>query len=115
MSELLITDIPCGDHRMETVDLMNRGGFGAFLLVHEATTTTECFCSAPSHKKAVQHNSGSLSFFEWLERNQEQVAAVFRGIHFQASRMAITTNVGAATPEGRAKSHATKAYTPRFF
>jgi len=106
MSELLITDIPRGDHRMETVDLMNRGGFGALLVAHEATTIAENVGSAPSHKKKAQHNSGShpgkmkyVSFFEWLERNQEQVAAVFHGIHVQASRMAITTNVGAATPE----------------
>ncbi|KAL7542224.1 hypothetical protein ACHAXR_011601, partial [Thalassiosira sp. AJA248-18] len=105
MSELLITDIPRGDHRMETVDLMNRGGFGALLVAHEATTIAENVGSGPSHKKA-QVNSGSypgkmkyVTFFEWLERNQEQVAAVFHGIHVQASRMTTATNVGAATPE----------------
>jgi len=103
MSELLITDIPRGDHRMETVDLMNRGGFGALLVAHEATTIAENVGSGPSHKK-VQSNPGPgkmkyVSFFEWLERNQEQVAAVFHGIHVQASRMAMTTHVGAATPE----------------
>mmetsp|Transcript_3637 Transcript_3637/g.8014 ORF Transcript_3637/g.8014 Transcript_3637/m.8014 type:complete len:3054 (+) Transcript_3637:3-9164(+) len=106
MSELLITDIPRGDHRMETVDLMNRGGFGALLVAHEATTIAENVGSGPPHKKKAHRNHGSLpgkmkyvSFFEWLERNQEQVAAVFHGIHVQASRMAITTNAGAATPE----------------
>jgi len=90
MSELLITDIR-GEHRMETVDLMNRGGFGALLVAHEATTITEKDSSEHAHKYA--------SFFEWLERNQGQVAAVFHGIHVQASRVAIPTNVGAATPE----------------
>ena len=90
MSELLITDIR-GEHRMETVDLMNRGGFGALLVAHEATTITEKDSSEHTHKYA--------SFFEWLERNQDQVAAVFHGIHVQASRVAIPTNVGASTPE----------------
>ena len=90
MSELLITDIR-GEHRMETVDLMNRGGFGALLVAHEATTITE--------KDSLEHAHKYASFFEWLERNQDQVAAVFHGIHVQASRVAIPTNVGAATPE----------------
>ncbi|KAL7447041.1 hypothetical protein ACHAXM_011573 [Skeletonema potamos] len=90
MSELLITDVR-GEHRMETVDLMNRGGFGALLVAHEATTITEKDSSEHAHKYA--------SFFEWLDRNQDQVAAVFHGIHVQASRVAIPMNVGAATPE----------------
>ena len=103
MSELLITDIPRGDHRMETVDLMNRGGFGALLVAHEATTIAENVGSGQSHKR-IQSNPGPgkmkyVSFFEWLERNQEQVAAVFHGIHVQASRMGMTTHAGATTPE----------------
>ena len=36
MSELFITDIPRGESRMETVHLMNRGGFGALMVGHEA-------------------------------------------------------------------------------
>ena len=98
MSELLITDIPRGDHRMETVDLMNRGGFGALLVAHEATTIAEN-ANSGNNSMPTKANMKYASFFEWLERNQEQVAAVFHGIHVQASRMALTTDVGAATPE----------------
>ncbi|KAL7555059.1 hypothetical protein ACHAWF_018688 [Thalassiosira exigua] len=113
MSELLITDIPRGDHRMETVDLMNRGGFGALLVAHEATTIAENVGSGSrssqrggkaQRSRSTASGSGPVkmkyaSFFEWLERNQEQVAAVFHGIHVQASRMAVAVNIGAATPE----------------
>jgi hypothetical protein len=97
MSELLITDIPRGDNRMETVDLMNRGGFGALLVAHEATTVAENV-GLVSYKKD-QGKMKYASFFEWLERNQEQVAAVFHGIHVQATRMAGTTSIAAASPE----------------
>ncbi|KAL9189629.1 hypothetical protein ACHAXT_009304 [Thalassiosira profunda] len=103
MSELLITDIPRGDHRMETVDLMNRGGFGALLVAHEATTIAENVSSCASLKEKASSGSGRVkyaSFFEWLERNQEQVAAVFHGIHVQASRASpMLTAAGAITPE----------------
>jgi len=102
MSELLITDIPRGD-RIDTVDLMNRGGFGALLVAHEATTIAE---NIGPGKNMSQERSNSIpgkmkygSFFEWLERNQDQIAAVFHGIHIQASRLDFTTHVGAATPE----------------
>jgi hypothetical protein len=99
MSELLITDIPRGDIRMETVDLMNRGGFGALLVAHEATTIAENVGSVSYKKDGYPGKMKYASFFEWLERNQEQVAAVFHGIHVQASRMTVTTNVAAASPE----------------
>jgi len=41
MSELLIADIPRSDYGTETIDLMNRGGFGALLEAHEAATISE--------------------------------------------------------------------------
>eukprot|EP00804_Cyclotella_cryptica_P015187 CCRYP_000744-RB/>CCRYP_000744-RB protein AED:0.05 eAED:0.05 QI:7934/0.25/0.4/1/0.25/0.4/5/0/1230 len=100
MSELLITDVPRADHRTETVDLMNRGGFGALLVAHEATKIAENV-KVNSHNQPVvdEGKRKYSSFFEWFERNQEQVAAVFHGIHIQASRVSIPSNLGAATPE----------------
>jgi len=41
MSELLIADIPRSDYGTETIDLMNRGEFGALLEGHEAATISE--------------------------------------------------------------------------
>mmetsp|Transcript_62593 Transcript_62593/g.93086 ORF Transcript_62593/g.93086 Transcript_62593/m.93086 type:complete len:1004 (+) Transcript_62593:4339-7350(+) len=107
MSELLITDIPRGDNRVETVDLMNRGGFGALLVAHEAATIAENISTVPRRGSSRSSGSGGMSvgklkyvsFFEWLERNQAQVAAVFHGIHIQASRMLPGVDVGAASPE----------------
>lgn len=100
MSELLITDVPRADNRTETVDLMNRGGFGALLVAHEATKIAEnVHVDSRNHPNADQGKRKYSSFFEWFERNQEQVAAVFHGIHIQASRVSIQSNLGAATPE----------------
>lgn len=95
MSELLITDVPRGDGRTETVDLMNRGGFGALLGAHEATKSAENEDSDAASGKQEKY----ASFFEWFERNQDQAAAVFHGIHIQASRVSIPSTLGAATPE----------------
>ena len=102
MSELLIADISRGDGRMETVDLMNRGGFGALLVAHEAATIAENISTVP--RKAGGKGGSSAgkkyaSFFEWLDRNQAQVAAVFHGIHIQASRLLPGFDIGASTPE----------------
>ncbi|KAL7513979.1 hypothetical protein ACHAXN_011851 [Cyclotella atomus] len=97
MSELLITDIPRSDGRAETVDLMNRGGFGALLGAHDATKNAENDedNSATDEEECSKYSS----FFEWFERNQDQIAAVFHGIHIQASRVSIPSTLGAATPE----------------
>jgi hypothetical protein len=94
MSELLITDVPRNDNRTETIDLMNRGGFGTLLGAHDATKNAE-----PESPGVDQERTKYSSFFEWFERNQEQVAAVFHGIHIQASRVSISSTLGAATPE----------------
>lgn len=104
MSELLITDIPRSDQRMETVDLMNRGGFGTLLVAHEATTIAENVVSSSLQQDQTLFgsNPGKIkyaSFFEWLERNQEQVAAVFHGIHIHAMRTSITSNISAVAPD----------------
>jgi hypothetical protein len=84
MSEFLIAEVQRGD-RIETIDIMNRGGFGALLVAHEAATYAENISTVPRRSNS---NAGSkkkyASFFEWLERNQPQVDSVFGGIHAHA-------------------------------
>jgi hypothetical protein len=99
MSEILIAEVQRGD-KIETVDIMNRGGFGALLVAHEAATYAENISTVP--RRSVS-SAGSkkkyASFFEWLERNQPQVEAVFGGIHIHAIRLFPGLEMGAATPE----------------
>lgn len=99
MSEILIAEVPRGD-RIETIDIMNRGGFGALLVAHEAASYAENISTVP--RRSASSGSGKkkyASFFEWLERNQPQVEAVFGGIHIQAARLFPGMEMGAATPE----------------
>lgn len=107
MSELLITDIPSDDNRTETVDLINRGGFGALLVAHEAATIVQNISTVPrkpSSRRSLKNSTMSVgnlkyaSFFEWLERNKGQVAAVFQGIHTQSSRLLPGLESGADSP-----------------
>ena len=98
MSELLIAEVPQSENRTETIDLMNRGGFGALLGAHDATKNAEPDRERGSLDEPYE-SSKYKSFFRWYERNQEQVDAVFHGIHIQASRVSIPSTLGAATPE----------------
>jgi len=86
--ELLVAELSCGDGRIETVDLMRGGGFGALLVQFTAADITGNIGSTPGKPPSRYAESGSryASFFEWLERNEGQVAAVFHGIRSQALR-----------------------------
>jgi len=86
--ELLVAELACGDGRIETVDLMRGGGFGALLVQFAAADIAGNVGSAPSRDSSRTSESGSryASFFEWLERNEGQVAAIFHGIRSQACR-----------------------------
>jgi hypothetical protein len=88
MSGILIKEIQRGD-RMETIDVMNRGGFGALLVAHEAATSAG---GSSSSKKNY------ASFFEWFERHQTQVQLVFDGIQEETKRLFPGLEMGAATP-----------------
>ena len=105
MSELLIAEVPRGD-RFETIDVMNRGGFGALLVAHEAATYAENISTVPRRSSGRSGGGSSFgaqrryaTFFDWLERNHAQVEAVFGGIHIQATRLFAGMELGAATPE----------------
>lgn len=109
MSDLLITEIPRNDNKVETVDLLNRGGFGALLVAHEHASISDNMSNIPRRISSNARGRGDrsvgigklkyASFFEWLERNQGQVAAVFQNVHIQASRLLPEIGAGAATPE----------------
>lgn len=97
MSEMLITEVSRGD-RIDTIDIMNRGGFGALLVAHEAASISETGRSGRSTSGFTQSTKRKYaSFYEWLDRNSPQVEVVFNGIHNQALQM--IPAVGAATPE----------------
>ena len=85
MSGILIKEIQQGD-RVETIDVMNRGGFGALLVAHEAALS-----SGSSSKKSY------APFFEWFERHQAQVQLVFDGIQAETRRVFPGLEMGAPT------------------
>lgn len=81
MSELLVAEIFIGG-QIETVDVVNRGGFRALLVAHESAAIADSTGSSSSSAKRKY-----AAFFEWLERNQEQVELVFKTVDEKALRM----------------------------
>jgi ACT domain-containing protein len=77
MSGLLIKDIQNGD-RMDTIDVMNRGGFGALLVAHEVAMSAGGGSSAKTNY---------ASFFEWFDRHQQMVQLVFDDIQAGGPRI----------------------------
>ncbi|GKY94279.1 hypothetical protein MPSEU_000393700 [Mayamaea pseudoterrestris] len=81
MSELLVAEIKTGN-QVETIDVVNRGGFRALLTAHEAASVSnKSGATASSVKKKYS------SFFEWFERNQSQVDLVFKAVDERVARM----------------------------
>jgi hypothetical protein len=105
MSKLLIVEVPRGD-RMETVDIMNRGGFGALLVAHEAATVSSNFSIIPQRSAGRSVSGGNKgtkskygSFFEWLDGNESKVEIVFHSIHVMATKYFAFAGAGAPNPE----------------
>jgi hypothetical protein len=105
MSEILIVEVPRED-RMETIDIMNRGGFGALLVAHEAAKASGSFGIIPQRSGGRNVSGGGkgskskyASFFEWLEKNESKVITVFGAIHVQAYKILPFAELGAPTPE----------------
>jgi len=108
VSDLLVADLSSGDGRVETVDLMRGGGFGALLV--QFTASEVDLSSKSGRGSRGSSNSGNTppsgvgarnrfaSFFEWLERNEGQVAAIFHGIRNQASRLGYGVGGSVPTP-----------------
>jgi hypothetical protein len=87
LSGLLVKEYPRGD-KMETLDVMNRGGFGALLVAHEVAMS--------SRGASVKKNYGS--FFEWFEKHEKVIQQVFGDIQEESSRIFPGLDQGAVTP-----------------
>lgn len=74
MSSLLIKEIKTSGDRVETIDVMNRGGFGALLVAHEVAQAS----GSTSARKNY------ASFFEWYEKHQARVQIVFDDIEAES-------------------------------
>lgn len=81
MSELLVTEVKTGN-QVETIDVVNRGGFRALLTAHEAALVSDKSGAMSSSVKRKY-----ASFFEWLERNQSPVDIVFRSVDELVTRI----------------------------
>ena len=77
MSNLLIKEVETPDNKGTTIDVMNRGGFGALLVAHEVAQASG---SASSHKNYD-------SFFMWYEKNQTKVQIIFDDIESESIRI----------------------------
>eukprot|EP00980_Cylindrotheca_fusiformis_P008522 scaffold1807_cov140-Cylindrotheca_fusiformis.AAC.14 len=86
MSGLLIKDIQ-QDDRIETIDVMNRGGFSALLVAHEVAKSA----GGTSSKKHY------ASFFDWLDRNRGMVELVKNDIEKESHRLLPGLESGPAT------------------
>ena len=91
---------------METIDIMNRGGFGALLVAHEAATVSSNFSIIPQRSAGRSVSSGSKSskskygsFFDWLDGNEPKVEIVFHSIHVKATKYFDFAGTGAPNPE----------------
>ena len=102
MSDILIAEVSRGDKK-ETIDIMNRGGFGALLVAHEAARVAGNFSIVPQRSNSRSSSGGSKSkygsFYEWLDGNKSKVETVFHDIHIQATELFPTSETGAPTPE----------------
>ena len=75
MGELLRREYRKGENRSETIDLINRGGFGALLALIDAPVNS------------TDHSTPQLlndAFFDWIDRNQVQVTPIFDSIRSEA-------------------------------
>ena len=100
MSGLLIKELQSGD-RIETIDVMNRGGFGALLVAHEVAMST---VGSTTSKKNY------AAFFEWFERHQEMVQIVFDDIEAESKRIFPNLDLGAPTVSEAVEIHQHNSY-----
>jgi hypothetical protein len=80
MSDLLVAEVRTGG-QVETIDVVNRGGFRALLATHEAAMAAEKGGPSSSVKRTY------ASFFEWFDRNINQVHLVFTAVNDRANTL----------------------------
>jgi hypothetical protein len=89
MSGLLIKEIETTDNRVETIDVMNRGGFGALLVAHEVAQAS----GSTSAKKNYS------SFFDWYDKHAARVQIVFDDIEAESTRIFPGLTMGSETAD----------------
>ena len=87
LSGMLIKEYQRED-KVETLDVMNRGGFGALLVAHEVAMS--------SGGSSVKKNYGS--FFEWFEKHQKVITQVFNDIQQESSKVFPGLDSGGCSP-----------------
>ena len=91
MSSLLIKEIdaPGPDNQGTTIDVMNRGGFGALLVAHEVAQASG----------SASANKNYNSFFVWYEKNHAKVQIIFDDIETECSRIFPGLTMGTQTAD----------------
>lgn len=80
LSKLLVAEVTTGS-TTETIDIVNRGGFRALLTAHEAAVADRSGAPFTTVKRKY------ASFFDWFERNQNQVQLVFHAVNEKATKL----------------------------
>lgn len=74
LSELLVAEVK-RNGRTDTIDVVNRGGFKALLAAHEAASIADSKTTS-----SISVKRKYASFFDWFERNHDDVQLVFDAI-----------------------------------
>jgi hypothetical protein len=89
MSSLLIKEIKTSGKQVETIDVMNRGGFGALLVAHEVAQASG----------SASANKNYKPFFDWYERHHAKIQVIFDGIETECSRIFPRLTMGTQTAD----------------
>jgi hypothetical protein len=89
MSSLLIKEIKTSGNQVETIDVMNRGGFGALLVAHEVAQASGLASTNKNYKP----------FFDWYEKHSAKIQIIFDGIESECSRIFPGLTMGTQTAD----------------
>ena len=89
MSSLLIKEIVISEDQVETIDVMNRGGFGALLVAHEVAQAAGLQSANKNYKP----------FFDWYEKHSSKIHIIFDGIENECSRIFPGLTMGTQTAD----------------
>ena len=75
---------------VETIDVMNRGGFGALMVAHEVAQASG----------SASANKNYKPFFDWYEKHSAKIQIVFDGIEeFCKQRLSLTEDSSLKVPD----------------
>jgi len=85
MSDILIKEIAIDTDLVQSVDLLNEGGFGDLLMEENIRDSSD------SHEIQIElcpiDQGQFIEFFKWLEENHSDLEVVFSGIHKEVARL----------------------------